>query len=299
MILRQLRGSGLAGLAGMAAIRETASVRLLRPLLGVTPGRLRATLRARGLGWADDPTNDDGRFTRARLRTARADAAGDGPATRALSAAAAADGQARHAADRGVADWLASAVSIRPEGFALLPDGAWPPAALAALLRMITGADHLPPPKSIAGIAAAPGPAIGSGICLAGARFRPAGRLGPGFLICREAAAMEGRVPAVAGASWDGRFRRPADQSGLVSETIGPLGTETRRFRHMSDLPAVVLETIPAYYNVNGDLIAVQALMWPDPQVVLARWLLFHPRRPGIGAAFQGQSSPRDKAAMT
>jgi tRNA(Ile)-lysidine synthase len=292
VIMRQLRGSGRAGLAGMAAITETASVRLLRPLLGVAPGRLKATLASRGLGWAEDPTNRDGRFTRARLRTARADGGGRGPATRALSAAASAHGRARAASDHGLADWLAAAVTIRPEGFALLPAGAWPPEALATLLRMITGAAYLPRPHAIAAVAAQPGQAIGGGICLGGARLRPAGRMGPGFLICREAAVMAGPVPAMAGAGWDGRFRRPAAQPDLPGEVIGALGAEASRFRGMSDLPAVVLETLPGFHTSDGDLIALPALMWPDPETVAVRRLLFHPRRPALGSAFSPVVAP-------
>jgi tRNA(Ile)-lysidine synthase len=293
VIMRQLRGSGPAGLAGMPAISETASVRLLRPLLGVAPGRLRAMLMARGLGWAEDPTNADSRFTRARLRRARADAAGSGPATRALSAAAAADGAARGEAERRLAEWLAGAVLIRPEGFARMPPGPWPPSALAAVLRMITGAGYLPGPDAIAAIAAAPGEAIARGISLGGALLRPAGRLGPGFLICREPAAVAAEVPAAAGAGWDGRFRRPANQPALPGETIGALGAEARRFRDISDLPAVVLETLPAYHGVSGAIIALPALIWPDPRTVAARSLLFHPPRPACGAPFRGLAIAR------
>jgi tRNA(Ile)-lysidine synthase len=287
VIMRQLRGSGAAGLAGMAAISETTAVRLLRPLLGVPPGRLRAVLTARGLAWAEDPTNADSRFTRARLRAARADAGGSGPATRALAASAAADGQARRVAERRLADWLGATVTIQPEGFAVLPDGVWPPSALAALLRMVAGAAHPPPPDAIAAIAAAPARAIGGGLCLGGARLLPAGRLGPGFLLCREAAAMADPVPAEAGAAWDGRFRRRGDGPVLPDETIGPLGAEARRLRDISDLPAVVLETLPAYRSTAlGGLIAVPSLLWPDPETVSARFLFFGPCRPAMGAAF-------------
>jgi tRNA(Ile)-lysidine synthase len=277
----------------MAAISETASVRLLRPLLDVPPGRLRAVLAARGLAWAEDPTNADARFTRARLRRARGDVAGDGPATRAWAASAGADGQARRTAERDLAAWLAAAVTIRPEGFALLPEGVWPLSALAALLRMITGAAYPPPPAAIATIAAAPARAIGGGLCLGGARLLPAGRLGPGFLLCREAAAMEGPVAAVAGAAWDGRFRRRADQPALPGETIGSLGADSRRFRDISDLPAVVLETLPAYRAAqDGRLIAVPALLWPGVEMVSARFLLFNLRRPAIGGLFRPNIEP-------
>jgi tRNA(Ile)-lysidine synthase len=286
VLMRQLRGSGPAGLAGMAALSETASVRLLRPLLGIAPGRLRATLITRGIGWAEDPTNADTRFTRARLRSARGDAAGMGPATRALAEAAAADGVARRRAEAATAAWLAAEAVIRPEGFAILPPGPWPAAALGALLRMVAGAAHLPAPEAVAAIAAVPGRAIGGGICLGGARLLPAGRLGPGFLLCREAAAMAAPVPACAGARWDGRFRRADDAPDLPGEQIGALRPETRSLRDISDLPAVVLETLPAYWSVQGELLAVPALDWPDLAGNRARALWFRPPRPATAAFF-------------
>ncbi len=66
--MRAARGSGLDGLAGMAALAERPEVRLLRPLLQVPRARLTATLLAQGVPWIDDPSNMDLRFERARLR---------------------------------------------------------------------------------------------------------------------------------------------------------------------------------------------------------------------------------------
>lgn len=68
--MRAAHGSGLDGLAGMAALVERPDVRLLRPLLSVPRARLTATLLARGVPWIDDPSNVDPRFERARLRAA-------------------------------------------------------------------------------------------------------------------------------------------------------------------------------------------------------------------------------------
>src|SRR6478609_839087 len=45
-----------------------ASVFLVRPFLEIPKSRLVATLRAAGIPCADDPSNRDPRFTRARLR---------------------------------------------------------------------------------------------------------------------------------------------------------------------------------------------------------------------------------------
>ena len=87
VLIRLTRASGLTGLAGMARVRPlflpapaarakardrdpgpAASVFLVRPFLEIPKSRLVATLRAAGIPCADDPSNRDPRFTRARLR---------------------------------------------------------------------------------------------------------------------------------------------------------------------------------------------------------------------------------------
>jgi tRNA(Ile)-lysidine synthase len=68
LLMRMLRGSGIAGLAAMARETEHEGVWLARPLLDVSKSQLIATLRKAGLEFADDPTNKDTRFTRPRLR---------------------------------------------------------------------------------------------------------------------------------------------------------------------------------------------------------------------------------------
>jgi tRNA(Ile)-lysidine synthase len=68
LLMRMLRGSGIAGLAAMARETERDGVRLARPLLEVPKSRLIATLHKAKIGFADDPTNRDLSFTRPRLR---------------------------------------------------------------------------------------------------------------------------------------------------------------------------------------------------------------------------------------
>lgn len=64
-----LRGTGLAGLAGMATARELCEgIALLRPLLGMSREQARSYLLATGEPWCEDETNNDLRYTRNFLR---------------------------------------------------------------------------------------------------------------------------------------------------------------------------------------------------------------------------------------
>ena len=71
VLIRMSRGSGISGLGAMQRISpvlQDESLFLVRPLLDIPKSRLIATLRAEGIPYADDPSNRDPRFTRARLR---------------------------------------------------------------------------------------------------------------------------------------------------------------------------------------------------------------------------------------
>jgi tRNA(Ile)-lysidine synthase len=103
--MRAARRSGPDGLAGMAAVVEHRDARLLRPLLGVSRDRLTATLEARGIGWVDDPSNDDRRFERVRVRQ-------DGGA----ASGSVAEPAVRAARDRALAAAALEALEVEPDG---------------------------------------------------------------------------------------------------------------------------------------------------------------------------------------
>jgi tRNA(Ile)-lysidine synthase len=85
LLMRLLRGSGVAGLSAMAAETEREGVRLTRPLLDISKAELIATLEAAGIGFADDPTNRDATFTRPRLRALMPALAEEGADARTLA----------------------------------------------------------------------------------------------------------------------------------------------------------------------------------------------------------------------
>ena len=68
VLFRMARGSGLAGLGGMVRETRIGGFTLVRPLLDCSKAQLIATLGAVDIAFADDPSNRDPRFTRARLR---------------------------------------------------------------------------------------------------------------------------------------------------------------------------------------------------------------------------------------
>lgn len=68
VLFRLARGSGLAGLGGMARRSALGDLALVRPLLEVPKARLVATLEAAGVTYADDASNRDPRFARPRWR---------------------------------------------------------------------------------------------------------------------------------------------------------------------------------------------------------------------------------------
>lgn len=215
---------GQSGLEGMAASSARQDIVLLRPLLGIAPADLRDFLRTKNTPWIEDPSNTNPKFERIRIRQAG-------------TSATPADPAARQALERDAADFLARHAVLRPEGFAILATATAPPAALAALLRVIGGRLYAPDQQKTAALAAALRPAT-----LGGVRIAPAGRLGPGWLLAREPAACAPPIPATAGALWDHRFRLQEAAPGF---TFGALGPDAASFRKSSTLPSLILRAMP------------------------------------------------------
>lgn len=70
VLMRLRRGSGVDGLSAMRPIKRRGGVVWWRPLLELRREALRNHLRARGVDWIDDPSNEDEKFERVRTRKA-------------------------------------------------------------------------------------------------------------------------------------------------------------------------------------------------------------------------------------
>src|SRR5438093_3370213 len=82
LLMRMLRGSGIAGLGAMARETERDGLLLARPFLDDSKSQLVATLKKAKVSFAEDPTNRDTSFTRPRLRNLMPVLAAEGGDTR-------------------------------------------------------------------------------------------------------------------------------------------------------------------------------------------------------------------------
>jgi len=80
VLARLLRGAGVRGLSAMAPFRTARTgPALVRPLLGSRRASLRVHLEWAGRSWIADPSNDDPRFERVRLRRRLAELEAEDP----------------------------------------------------------------------------------------------------------------------------------------------------------------------------------------------------------------------------
>jgi tRNA(Ile)-lysidine synthase len=286
--LRQERQSGADGLAGMAAVREVAGLRLLRPLLGVPKARLRASLDALAQPWLEDPSNLDLSFARGRLRRS---AGLDVPRLARLAREYAGP---RAENDARVASWLALNARIDPAGFVTLAGGALastPPdvrrRAIQQILMTVGGNRYPPRGARLDRLIEQLRAGLASGRTLAGCRILP---WQGGLLICREpqrsaeVTALRPGAPVL----WDGRFRLELNGAApaLVVRALGR--GDTRALGQVGrTLPAPVRPSLPSLWR-GEQLVAVPHLgiVLPplaDHAIVGVR---FNPASPLAGAPF-------------
>jgi tRNA(Ile)-lysidine synthase len=109
ILFRLTRGSGVAGLAGMASVSTLENLRLWRPLLQLRKAQLEAFCAAAGHSFMRDPSNENPSFARTRLRRLQATLAQQGLDTTALLRLGARAAQAEEALAWCTAHFLSAA----------------------------------------------------------------------------------------------------------------------------------------------------------------------------------------------
>ena len=237
-LMRLARGSGVDGLAEMAAVvDEGAGFRRIRPLLGVTRSTLRATCKAYSAAWIDDPSNDDPRFDRTRARRALAALAPLGLTVDRLAKTARSMRRARDALEAGAARMRGKVVKFCNElGWAALSAEALGNLEreialrlLSDTLRRVSGVVY--PPRLDALEAVLDALLAGqTGRTLQGCVVERRANSDV-IAVSREPSACQHRTPLDPNVDtvWDGRFLVTVDRPGCEIGAIGAEGVAEMR----------------------------------------------------------------------
>jgi len=285
LLLRLGRGSGVDGLSAMAtqvAPRFEAGPWRVRPLLDVPKGRLTKTLQHAAQDWIEDPTNQDTKYARNRLRRMSQSLADIGLTPQRLAKTAktlrrtkeALDDAARHLRDRalriddaGYCQMTVSAYRKAPEEVQLR--------LLGRLLAALGGQAFSPRVEQLESLLRAIlGDGLGGGRTLSGCRIVPVGGQGDVVLICRESRSVADIIELEVGkpTNWDRRYRlrvSAGDQVGHL--TVGRLGANG--WTAIRKIAPNLLKQVPRMAGIN-----LPAVRQDDELVAV----------PGLGFAAEG-----------
>lgn len=206
VMMNLARGSGVDGLSAMAETVERYGICWFRPLLDVLRGELRDHLRAHQITWIEDPSNEDDRFDRIKMRRLIAQTSSMGLGVEQLASTASRLQDARVVLEMTADEAAQTCARSTSLGDIEFNDKFWNlpfevQTRLAAdALRAVSGNEYRPRLKSL--IAALDG-VPGTTMTLSGCMMK-ATKDG-GFTIIRELAACGPPVPPWE--IWDGRWK--------------------------------------------------------------------------------------------
>ncbi|MBI1171602.1 tRNA lysidine(34) synthetase TilS [bacterium] len=252
-LMRLARGAGVDGLAAMASFWTEGGILWQRPMLGMGRQELRNWLQARNLTWVEDPSNENPRFDRVRMRKALASGALGLRGDR-LAEVAAHLAEARAALDALADDWSARTLTEEAGSLRIAPDFWRAPVEtrrrlIQRVVLWIAPSDYAPRGAQISQLLDRL--SQGHAATLAGCRFLPAE--GEALRALREARAAQAPVP---GPVWDGRWKILGPwPEGAEIGPLGALGLAQVAGWRATGLPRPVLLVSPALWR-GGRLIA-------------------------------------------
>jgi tRNA(Ile)-lysidine synthase len=274
VLMRLARGSGAEGLSAMQAVLRRSGMVWLRPLLGIRREALREDLRADGITWVEDPTNEDTGYDRVKARQAFAALAPLGIDAEGLARTAWHLQRQRRVLERAMDDLSHRARTcgalgeIRLDVAAMASDE--PDTALRLLadsLIRVSGAVYRPRFRALSEVLEGVVLGPGAGATLSGCLIRACSGAA---LICREprACAPSKLLPQSFGAgetTWDRRWRISASGEWPASAQLGALGEpglavlrsaadcgEWLMPESWASAPRVVRQTTPAIWQDIG-----------------------------------------------
>jgi tRNA(Ile)-lysidine synthase len=266
--MRLAHGSGLDGLAGMAASRDADGIKIIRPVLGFSRAELRATCEANKVSWIEDPSNKNEKYLRVRLREFEEMLAGEGLTPARLAQTMQKLEDSRDALQVMVSTAFSTCAQVHPEGYATLNTGNWQKSPREVQRRVLTqlltaispqdyplGFDAVESTRLELQDAIIPGGFAGK--TLAGCEIFPA--QGGYFVFVREAAIVEGPAPAADGTVWDKRFVLSGISAGVTIGALGSAKIDESKTPAKKALPFKIRRVLPAFF-LNDNLCAVPHL---------------------------------------
>lgn len=277
-LMRMSRGSGIDGLAAMPLVSDRYGVRLIRPLLAVSRARIEATAAARSLETLSDPSNQDRRYARVRVRGKLKLLESHGVSAAAIAGTAQVFGGMRAERDRAIAALASDIAVLHPQGYAEI-DRAGLTAADSDIARGLTVAVLM----SVGGLDYPPRRERFDRLMtniLQNEDFRPRtlgncviATSGTRLLIRREHRTIRHVVPIEPDRRivWDGRFAVifaqnpiPAPENRWAGYHLGALGEEGwRQIVSRSDR-----EKLAGYRNIPGPVRYALPTVWHDKNIV-------------------------------
>lgn len=288
VILRLARGSGVYGLAGMAAIRDLGDgVKLLRPFLAVPKSRLVATCEQAGVPWVEDPSNQNRDFDRVRVRELLSSSVLSGLTTDRLAETAARLRRTRDAIEYYESEWLQQAATFHDAGYVRVETEAFSRApeeitlrGLAQVIRFAGGGGYAPRFEKLERLWSALQKPDFKGATLGGAVFAP--ESAGSVLVVREPSAVCAAQEVDVSPIWDNRYKvhdvDAAVHHGIMIGAVGEDGLNLieTMMSGVPDIPKVAACVAPAFFKA-GTLIAAPHLGYSDPNekvpVLTHRWL--------------------------
>lgn len=214
LAMRRLRAAD-AGEGMDEAVLVERRIWVLRPFLGVTRQAIRDYLAARGLGWSEDPSNDNPAFERVRIRQSAEAGAGPGR------------GAGEPVPYAAAARFIRDHVTLHAGLVASVDAACFDPAdaaqrlALMTLAAVLGGREHLPGRATADRVFAVLETGAGARITASRVVFdRRKDRL----FLCREARGLpDMTIPPGRSARWDGRFEI-ANAGALPARVVAGAG---------------------------------------------------------------------------
>ena len=250
------RTASIDSLAGIYRHGSWKGVALFRPLLGEKRLELQSYLRAVGQPWIDDPSNEDERFERVRIRKAMPVLRELGIGAEALADLAFRAQEASQALWGATEDWVKLHAKEYETGYCTVETEAFAAQTPVLQMRILGwlvsryGAGKMPEPGERELLAAWLATGASGRRTLGGAVVVRRKRI---VLIGREPGRIDPApvaVPASGRVIWDGRFDIDAEPGSLVRPMV-VAGPRARR----EDIPAFVQDSLPVISCPGGGTI--------------------------------------------